>query len=164
MCLYRQSFCKRSVLCFKGSVLVTQACPTLCDPWTVAPPPPPHTHTVPPRLLCPWNSPGKNTGVGCHSLLHGIFPTQGSNRGFLHCRQILYRLRQLNASPKSHHHSVSFSNVSTSSVRLLGHLPGATARKPCQQLPLGSAACLGEARSSLKCSIIHQFIYSWSTY
>ena len=30
-------------------------------------------------LLCPWNSPGKNTGVGCHFLLQGIFLTQGSN-------------------------------------------------------------------------------------
>ena len=34
----------------------------------------------------------KNTGVGCLSLLQGIFPTQGSNPGLLHCRQILYRL------------------------------------------------------------------------
>ena len=42
------------------------------------------------RLLCPWNSPGKNTGVGCHSLLQRIFLTQGSNPGLLHCRQILY--------------------------------------------------------------------------
>ena len=33
----------------------------------------------PTRLLCPWNSPGKNTGLGCHSLLQGIFPTQGSD-------------------------------------------------------------------------------------
>ena len=33
----------------------------------------------PSRLLCPWNSSGKNTGVGCHFLLQGIFPTQGSN-------------------------------------------------------------------------------------
>ena len=33
----------------------------------------------PPRPLSPWNSPGKNTGVGSHSLLQGIFPTQGSN-------------------------------------------------------------------------------------
>ena len=33
----------------------------------------------PARLLCPWNSPGKNTGVGCHALLQGIFPTQGAN-------------------------------------------------------------------------------------
>ena len=45
------------------------------------------------RLLCPWNSPGKNTGVGCHSLSQGIFPTEGSNPGLLHCRQILYLLR-----------------------------------------------------------------------
>ena len=37
-------------------------------------------------------SPGKNTGAGCHTLLQGICPTQGSNTGLLHCRQILYRL------------------------------------------------------------------------
>ena len=43
----------------------------------------------PTRLLCPWDAPGKNTGVGCHSLLQGIFPTQGSNPGLSHCRQIL---------------------------------------------------------------------------
>ena len=42
----------------------------------------------PPRLLCPWNSPGKNAGVGCHSLLQGIFLTQGWNPGLLQCRQI----------------------------------------------------------------------------
>ena len=35
----------------------------------------------PARLLCPWDSPGKNTGVGCHSLLQGIFPAQGLNPG-----------------------------------------------------------------------------------
>ena len=33
----------------------------------------------PSRLLCPWDSPGKKTGVGCCVFLHGIFPTQGSN-------------------------------------------------------------------------------------
>ena len=41
------------------------------------------------RLFCTWDSPGKNTGVGCHSLLQGIFLTQGSNLHLLHCRQIL---------------------------------------------------------------------------
>ena len=46
----------------------------------------------PTRLLCPWNFPGKHTAVGCHFLLQGIFPTQGSNPGLLHCRQILYHL------------------------------------------------------------------------
>ena len=45
------------------------------------------------RLLWPRDSPGKNTGVGCHALLQGIFQTQGSNLSFLqllHCRRILY--------------------------------------------------------------------------
>ena len=37
-----------------------------------------------------WDCPSKNTGVGCHFLLQGIFPTQGSNPHFLNCRQILY--------------------------------------------------------------------------
>ena len=41
--------------------------------------------------LSTWNSPGRNTGVGSLSLLQGIFPTQGSNPGLLHCR-ILYQL------------------------------------------------------------------------
>ena len=41
---------------------------------------------------CPWDSPGKNTGVGCHAFLQGIFPVQGLNPGLPHCRQILYRL------------------------------------------------------------------------
>ena len=43
-------------------------------------------------LHTPWNSPGQNTVVGSCSLLQGIFPTQGSNPGLLHCRQILYQL------------------------------------------------------------------------
>ena len=44
----------------------------------------------PARLLCPWDSPGKNTIVGCHFLLQGIFPTQGLNLLLLQCKQILY--------------------------------------------------------------------------
>ena len=59
-------------------VLVAQCVWLLATPWT--------------GLLCPWNSPGKNTGVGSHSLLQGIFPTQRLNPGLLHCRQILYCL------------------------------------------------------------------------
>ena len=45
-------------------------------------------------LYSPWNSPGQNTGVGNLSLLQGIFPTQGSNSGYPHCRQILYQLNR----------------------------------------------------------------------
>ena len=44
----------------------------------------------PSRLLCPWNFPGKNIGVGCHFLLQGIFLPQGLNPHLVHCRQILY--------------------------------------------------------------------------
>ena len=47
---------------------------------------------LPTSFLCPWNSLGKNTGVGSRSLLQGIFLTQGLNLGLLHCRQILYHL------------------------------------------------------------------------
>ena len=46
----------------------------------------------PARLRCPWDSPGKNSGVGCHFLLQGILPTQGSNPRLLHLlrRQVDY--------------------------------------------------------------------------
>jgi len=44
------------------------------------------------RLLCPWNFLGKNTGVSSHSLLQGVFPTQGWNPSLLNCRWILYSL------------------------------------------------------------------------
>ena len=56
------------------------SCPTLCHP----------TYCSSPKVLCPWDFPDKNTGVGCHVLLQGIFPTQESNLGLLHCRQILH--------------------------------------------------------------------------
>ena len=51
------------------------------------------SYSLQPRgLYSPWNSPGKNTGVGSLSLLQQIFPTQESNRGLLYCRWILYQL------------------------------------------------------------------------
>ena len=56
-------------------VRVAQLCLTLCDPMD---------YTV------HGNSPGQDTGVGSFSFLQGIFPTQGSNPGLPHCRQILY--------------------------------------------------------------------------
>ena len=64
------------------SCLVAQLCPTLCDP----------VDCSPPGSSIHGDSPGKNTGVGCHALLQGIFPTQRSNPGLLHCRQILYHM------------------------------------------------------------------------
>ena len=49
-------------------------------------------HLRPHGLYSPWNSPGQNSGVGSRSLLQGIFPTQGSNRGVPYYRWILYQL------------------------------------------------------------------------
>ena len=53
----------------------------------------------PPGSSVHGDSPGKNTGVGCHALFQGIFPTQGSNPGLPHCRWILYHLSH-KASPR----------------------------------------------------------------
>ena len=52
------------------------------------------------KLICPWYSPGKDTGVGCQSLLQGIFPTQGPNASLSHCRPILYHLSHQGIGPK----------------------------------------------------------------
>ena len=65
-----------------NKVLVAQSCLTLCDLMDCSPP----------GSSVHGDSPGKNTGVGCHFLLRGIFPTQGPNLGFLHCKWILYCL------------------------------------------------------------------------
>ena len=69
----------REVLC-----LVSRSCPILCDLMDCSPPGP----------SVQGGSPGKNTAVGCHPLLQGIFPTQGSNPGLSHCKWILYCLSQ----------------------------------------------------------------------
>ena len=53
------------------------------------------SESLPPQGLCSWDSPAKNTGVGCRSLLQGIFLTQESNRRLLHCGEILYCLSHL---------------------------------------------------------------------
>ena len=68
---------------FMHASFVAQACSTLCDPMDCSPPGS-SVHGIP----------GKNTGVGCHALLQGIFPTQGSNPLLFHLtyigRQVLY--------------------------------------------------------------------------
>ena len=64
----------------KVKVLVAQSCLTIDDPM----------YYSPPGSSVHGDSPGKNTGVGCHAPLQGIFPTQRSNPDLLHCRQILY--------------------------------------------------------------------------
>ena len=68
-----------------------QLCPTLCNPmgWSLL------------GSSVHGDSPGKKTGVGGHTLLQGIFPTQGLNTGLLHCRWILYPLSH-QGSPYTH--------------------------------------------------------------
>ena len=51
---------------------ITKSCLTCCDPME------------PNKLLCPWDFPGRDIGVGCHALFQGIVPTQGSNLHHLH--------------------------------------------------------------------------------
>ena len=66
------------------------------------------------RLLCPWDSPGKNTGVGCHALLQGIYPTQGSNPCLL-CL-LHWQAGSLPLAPPgkpSYHHTTSSNSWST---------------------------------------------------
>ena len=120
-----------AVLC-----LVAQSCSTLCNP-----------------MDCRWpsssvheDSPGKNTGVGCHALLQGIFPTQGLNPGLLHCRQILYCLRH-QGSP-----GVGVSEVAQSCPTLCDpmdcSLPGSSIRGILQARVLEWVAVSFSRRSS----------------
>ena len=77
MCITESLFCTPETILFACSVVSDSLRPHGLQPA---------------RLLCPWGSPGKNTGVGCHALLQGIFPTQGLNPGLPHCRRILHQL------------------------------------------------------------------------
>ena len=66
----------------KVKMLFAQSCLTLCNLMSC----------TPPGSSVHVDSPGKNIGVGCHSLLQGTFPTQRLNPGPLHSRQILDHL------------------------------------------------------------------------
>ena len=93
-----------------------QLCLTFCHPMST-------------RLLCPWDSPGKHARVGCHSLLQGIFLTQGSNPGLPHCRWILYQL--------SHKGYPLHKNTGVGSLSLLQWI------FPTQELNWGLLHCRG---------------------
>ena len=68
---------------------VAQSCPTLCNPRDCSAP----------GSSVHGDSPGKNTGVGCHALLQGIFLSQGLNSGLPHCRRTLYHLSPQGSPP-----------------------------------------------------------------
>ena len=72
----------------KGESEVAQSCPALCDPMDYSPP----------GSSVRGIFPGRNTGMGCHFLLQGIFLTQELNPGLPHCRQTLYHLSHQGSS------------------------------------------------------------------
>ena len=76
---------------------VAQLCPAFCDPMDCSPP-----------ILCPWDFTGKNTGVGCHTLLQGISLTQGSNQCLLrlvHWQMDSLSLSHLGSPPLAYWHT-----------------------------------------------------------
>ena len=79
--LFLSLFLLASRICSWVKMLVAQSCPTLWDP----------VDCSLPSSSVPWDSPGKNTGVGCPALMQGIFLTQGLNLELPHSREILYR-------------------------------------------------------------------------
>ena len=89
----------------KVKVLVSQSGRTLCHPMDYKPT----------SLLCPWNSPGKKSRMGSHSLLQEIFSTQGSNLSLPYCRKILYCL--------SHQGSPLYLGTVDNLRKLESHLP-----------------------------------------
>ena len=104
-------------------------------PWTLQPT----------RLLCPWDSPGKNTGVGCHALLQGIFPTQGWNPGLLRCRWMLLP-SEPPGQPQANHSDFGFQSRGIS--------PNVPAEKVRAALLAARPFCFGDRKSS---GSSHQF-------
>ena len=92
-----------------GLCLVTQLCPTLCDPMNCSPP----------GCSVHGDSPGQNTGAGCHDFLQGIFPTQRLNPGLLHCGRYFTIWATREAWP-----GIQISSNSSSNLRyVLHHFP-----------------------------------------
>ena len=94
----------------------------------------------PQGLYSPWNSPGQNTRVGNRSLLQGIFTTQGSDWGLLHCRWILYQLSHQGSLRILELVSYPFSNGSSwprnqpgSPALQVDSLPAEVSEKPRQR-------------------------------
>ena len=104
----RTKRCVKMKLC----CLVAQSCPTLCEP--------PRDCSLPGSSVL-GDSPGKNTREGCHALLQGIFPIQGSNPGLPHWRRILYCLS----------HQWSPGSTDNNLVNILPEFPGIFVIWPC---------------------------------
>ena len=118
-------------------------CPSLCDPMDCSPR----------GCSVHGDSPGKYTGVGCHFPLQGIFPTQGSNCGLLHCRRVLYCLSHL----KAHYRFRSYFH----SCPILIHLAASGTRKG----PFGGGEFLGSSVVRAELAILTVFFsQNWYVY
>ena len=104
--------CYREVFFISVLCLVAQLYPTFCDP----------IDCNPPGSSVHGDSSGKNNGGGCSFLLQGIFPTQGSNPGLLHCRLIFFLPASDQGSPFSLLEEACYS-LHRVQVCLLGHSP-----------------------------------------
>ena len=102
----------QSLLCV---CLVSELCPTLCDP----------TDCSPPGSSVQGETPGKNTTVGCHALLQGVFPSHGLNPGIPHHRQIIYCL--------SHQGMLVDKNWPFVTITLIDYHPGTKREKLVSQ-------------------------------
>ena len=96
-----------AVLCW-----VAQSRPTLHDPMDCSPP----------GSSDNGDSPGKNTGMSCHALLQGIFPTQGPNAGLPHCRRILYHVS---------HQGSPYPTIASSKLMCVSWLVLSNSLQPC---------------------------------
>ena len=104
--------------------LVAQSCPTLYNPMDCSPP----------GFSVQGDSPGQNTGVGCHALLQGIFLTQGSNPGLLHCRQILYCLSHQGSCIPSNHPGRGLQESESVSLSVMSNSDSVDCRGPSRLL------------------------------
>ena len=125
------------------------------------------------RLLCPWNSLGKNTRVGSHPLLQGIFPTQGSNPGLPHCGQILYHLSHQRAFQiiRAWAPEVIWTSVwgRSPSISIFKKLPGCSniqsrLRTAARMIPAVFCLCLSRRASSEETTTekTEFLLHSWS--
>ena len=112
--------------------LVAQSCLTLSDPMDRSPP----------GSSVRGNSPGKNSGGGCHVLLQGSFLTQGSNWGLPHCRQILYHLSH-QGSPNQ-----LYSNIKKNK-KCFSSQPRAQDPRGKRELPLEFSACVTTVQAKI---------------
>ena len=135
---------------YKFQIQRPQSCPTLCD----------SIDCNPPHSSVHGESPGRNTGVGCHPLLQRIFPTQGLNPGLLHCRQVLYHLSHQGSPTKNYAEVFDCRELVSLTPHCQGSTIFVTAALYFQVLKSVSVEDLPEKKNQLKNYTIYIHIYT----